>query len=68
MYTVEYYPPGREDVHVFACKEKPVTETNQGQFLILVFKPANGMQKGKTVRVPFAHCLLGTGYGAVPAA
>lgn len=62
MYTIHYFPPGREDSHIFAASEKPtvkLAELEAGLQMVIVFKPTNGPQRGTTVTVPFAHCMLG---------
>lgn len=60
-YAVEFYPPGREDIHVFTCREKPtffLNEEAEMHTLMLSFVPNNGSQRGKTVTIPASHCLV----------
>lgn len=64
MWTVEYYPPGREDSLVYFCAEKPdfvlVDEPSGSMHTLMVrFTPTNGTSKGRRVTTPAAHCLVG---------
>ena len=63
MWTVEYYPPGREDSHVYFCKQKPefvlVDEPSGAMHTLMVrFVPTNGTSKGKPVQTTAASCLV----------
>ena len=60
-WTVEYFPPGREDVHVFSCKEKPeffLNEEAQMHTLMLSFVPTNGASRGRRTVAPASCCLV----------
>jgi hypothetical protein len=62
MYTVEYYPPGREDTYVFSCREKPTyaqSEDPSMHTLMVSFKPTNGaFSKGRVCTVPASTCIV----------
>jgi hypothetical protein len=66
MYAVMYYPPGREEMHVFSCREKPqfkLSEEAGLHTLMVEFVPMNGSVRGRTLTTPAAHCLVETGEG-----
>lgn len=64
MWTVEYYPPGREDTHVYWTKEKPsfvlVDEPSGAMHTLMCsFVPTNGASRGRRVMTTAASCLVG---------
>lgn len=62
MYTVLYFPPGRDDEMLFSCKAKPLLHLSQEaelHTLLVTFVPTNGPQQGQSVTVPAAHALVG---------
>lgn len=64
LWTVEYFPPGREDEHIYFCPQKPefvlVDEPSGSMHTLMVrFRPTNGTSKGRLCTIPAAHCIVG---------